>query len=394
MITINSAENALKTVYLGAITDLLNTKVNPLLSMIEKTSVDVSGKEIRRAVRTLLDGGVGAGDEAGDLPNPVPSSYLQFVISLKNLYGQIEISDKSIRAGSEAKGAFTNLLNESLEGLLESSRFNLSRMLFGDGSGFLVNVMQNSNPTGTFNTLGVANNLTEGMLVDMYDISNPSVPAKINVRLLSIDRYGEIQRVVLDIDSDMDSTYSLFVQGSKDKEITGLGAIFNIDKPLYGLDRRVHKVLRPYIDDYMKPVSDIVFSSAIDHVEAFTSSTIDYITCAQNVKLAYQEYLSTYKRNVDIMQLAGGYKTISFNGIPIVAERFMQDSKMYFLNSKSFKMHQLCDWQFIENENGRVLRQMQGKPTFSATLVKYCDLVCEKPNGQASIAIDTNPQKK
>ena len=43
MVTLTNAENALKTVYLGAVTELLNTKANPLLSKIEQTAVDVWG---------------------------------------------------------------------------------------------------------------------------------------------------------------------------------------------------------------------------------------------------------------------------------------------------------------------------------------------------------------
>ncbi len=68
MVTVQNAENALKTVYLGALTELLNTKANPLLAKIEQTSADVWGKEIRRAVAYGITGGVGAGDEDGDLP--------------------------------------------------------------------------------------------------------------------------------------------------------------------------------------------------------------------------------------------------------------------------------------------------------------------------------------
>ena len=98
MVTINSAENALKSVYLGAVTELLNTKVNPLMTKIEQTSSDVWGKEIRKAVSVGINGGIGAGDEAGALPAAHGNSYLQFVSGLKNLYGQIEISDKAVRA--------------------------------------------------------------------------------------------------------------------------------------------------------------------------------------------------------------------------------------------------------------------------------------------------------
>ena len=63
MVTLQNAENALKSVYLGTMTDLLNTRVNPLLSKIEQTSADVWGKEIRTAAKFGINGGIGAGDE-------------------------------------------------------------------------------------------------------------------------------------------------------------------------------------------------------------------------------------------------------------------------------------------------------------------------------------------
>ena len=56
MLTLNNAENALKTIYLGAVTDLLNVKTNPLLSKIEQTTSDVWGKEIRKAARFSAGG--------------------------------------------------------------------------------------------------------------------------------------------------------------------------------------------------------------------------------------------------------------------------------------------------------------------------------------------------
>ena len=83
MVTLQNAENALKSVYLGTVTDLLNTRVNPLLSKIEQTSSDVWGKEIRTAAKFGINGGVGAGDEDGDLPAAFGNNYLQFVTTLK-----------------------------------------------------------------------------------------------------------------------------------------------------------------------------------------------------------------------------------------------------------------------------------------------------------------------
>ena len=109
------------------------------------------------------------------------------------------------------------------------------------------------------------------------------------------------------------------------------------------------------------------------------------IICSSGVKRAFQNHLATYKRNVDVMELKGGYKAISYNGIPIVSDRFCPEGTMYLLNSEDFTLHQLCDWAWLEGEDGKILKQNANKPTYSATLVKYADLLCNKPCGQAML---------
>ena len=45
MITLETAENALKEVYLGVVSNTLNIGANPLLTKIKQSSSDVWGKE-------------------------------------------------------------------------------------------------------------------------------------------------------------------------------------------------------------------------------------------------------------------------------------------------------------------------------------------------------------
>lgn len=374
MVTLQNAENALKSVYLGTVSDLLNTRVNPLLSKIEQTSADVWGKEIRTAARFGINGGVGAGDEDGDLPEAYGNNYLQFVTTLKNLYGQIEISDKAIRASADGRGAFTDLLNAELEGLLNASKFNLGRMLYGDGSGKLAEVVN-----GSSGTCDDVRNLIEGLVVDVYNSSSKKGTARIRY----VDRKAktitfENTSVTL---SDGDT---LYVQGSRNKEITGIGALFNGDS-IYGVEKSAHPFLKPYVQNVGGGLDEIVIQEAIDALENDAGSTVDFIACSQDAKYSFIDYMSTYKRNVDVMELEGGFKTLSYNGLPLVYDRFVPQGSMYLLNTKAFKLHQLCDWRFLETENGKILRQNQGKPTYTATLVKYCDLICQKPNGQAML---------
>ena len=41
MVTMSSADKALKTLYLGVITDQLNTEINPFLAKIKQSTADV-----------------------------------------------------------------------------------------------------------------------------------------------------------------------------------------------------------------------------------------------------------------------------------------------------------------------------------------------------------------
>lgn len=379
MVTLTSAENALKSVYLDVVSNQLNDKVNPLLAKIGQSTKDVWGKEIIKLAPYGINGGVGAGTETGSLPASAGNNYVKFVSTLKNLYGKIEISDKAIRAAENNAGAFVNLLNDEMEGLIKASAFNFGRMLFGDGSGKLATVSEVSGYVVTVDSL---KNVIEGLVVDVYTAAGVKVLS--GARITAIDRTNK--RITLSsINEDVVATCYFTVQGSKDLEITGLGAIFANSGTLYGVDKSAYNWMVPYTKDTVGNISDSVIQTAIDTLEEVNGSEVDYICCSSQVKRYYQAYLATYRRNIDIMELNGGFRAISYNGIPLVSDRFCGDSDMYLLNTKDFTIHQLCDWKWLEGEDGRILKQNAGYATFAATLVKYADLICSKPCGQAKL---------
>lgn len=383
MVTLQTADKALKTLYLGVVSDQLNTSVNPLFSKFEQTTSDVWGKEIRKLAPFGINGGIGAGTETGSLPTPAANNYAQFVLTLKNLYGTIEISDKAIRASSNSSGAFVNLLNAEMEGLLKASKFNFGRMLFGDGTGKLATVVSVNANVVVFDNI---TNLIEGMVIDFVRNSTVVLAGR---RIVSIDRSGK--KITVDgapiVVGMVAANDFATVQGSLNNELTGLGAIFSTSPTLYGLTRIENNWLTPH--SYTATdgaVNDILIQKSIDALDEVAGSNADFIVCSAGVKRAYQDYLSTNRSNVDIMNLAGGYKAISYNGIPIVSDRFAPSGKMFILNTDEFHLHQLCDWRWLEGDNGMVIKQQANKPVFNATLVKYADLICDKPIGQAVIS--------
>ena len=388
MVTLSSADNALKSVYLGVVANQLNINANPLLGKIKHTTQDVWGKEIIKLAPYGINGGIGAGDETDALPKAAANNYVQFKTSLKNLYGRIELSDKAIRASSNSTGAFVNLLNDEMEGLIKASSFNFGRMLYGDGSGLLATVSAYNSTTKAI-TVDSVINFIEGMVVDFYD-EGVKVAEASGFRITYVDRQNKA--IYLSTPSNfgasiIEKDFKIYVQNSKDFEITGLGAIFDETAThLYGLKKSDYKWLKPFQSTTATEISDGLIQSAIDFLEEASGSAINYIACSSGVRRAYQEYLGAFRRNIEVTELQGGYKALTYNGIPVVADRFVPEGTMYLLNTNDFTMHQLCDWKWLEGEDGRVLKQNAGFPTYTATLVKYADLICDKPAGQAKIS--------
>ena len=383
MVNLETADKALKSVYLGVVTEQLNTAVNPLLTKIEQTSSDVWGKDIIKLVSYGLNGGVGAGDETGSLPMAAGNNYAQYKGELKNLYGSIEISDKAIRASQSNVGAFVNLLNAEMEGLLKASKYNLGRMLYGDGNGVLALVATASATATTSITLSSVKKVAIGMVIDIFNKDGEKILAQ--ARIIDVDRVAKIIKIDKQV-SAVSTTDYITIQNSKGFELTGLGAIFGTND-IYGLARANNTWLNPYKKDLNNAALDMgTIQEAIDYIDETTGSAVNFITCAYDVKKAYIKNLSANRLNVDYMTLDGGFKALSYSGIPLVSDKFIEDGEMYLLNTDDFKMHQLCDWRWLEGDNGNVIKQKLGNPTYTATLVKYADIVCDRPCGQAKLS--------
>ena len=382
MITIETADKALKSFYLDAIVDALDVKANPFFAQLEKTANDVVGKDVRRTVRFGVNGGVNAGTETGDLPKAQSSNYKQFVAPLKNLYGTIEISDKAIKASANSEGAFVNLLNEEMDSLVKSASINFSRMLFGDGTGCLGSVKA---VDGNTLTLDSVRNMMEGMAVEVYSATG-SYNQDLGVRkVLKVNRGNKT--IVLSgaplQDSGVKATDELFVQGSRGNELTGFKAIFaNSSNTLYGVEKEESEFMQPFQEVVNGEVTADIIQKAIDDIEESTGSKINFILCSLGVKRAISSYYRNYQSPIGRIAINGGFDAMDFNGIPVIADRFCPEGTMYLLNTNDFKIHQLCDWQWLEGEDGKVLKQIANKPVFTATLVKYAELICDRPGGQ------------
>ena len=384
-VNLTNADNALKSYYLDAVSAQLDNNTDPFLAAIKKTTENVWGKDVKKLAIHGVNGGIGAGTEDGDLPAARGNRYAQFTATLKNLYGTIEISDKAIRASENNSGAFVSLLNAEMEGLLESSSFNLGRMLFGDGSGVIGYVSEVANG-GIY--LDSVRNFIEGMIVDFRTDDGEAIDGASAREVVEVDRVNNVIKVsgTALTDEDLEEGYIVTVHGSYQNEITGLKALFDTSaNSLYGVTRSTNPWMNPYIKTSVGNIKETDIQKALDAVEENSGNPANMIITSWGVRRALFNLFSTNKRNIDTLELAGGFKAISYNGIPVVVDRFCPKNTMYILNTDDFTLHQLCDWQWLTGDDGKILRQIPGKPVYSATLVKYAELMCAKPYAQAAL---------
>lgn len=381
MITIQNADAALKDYYLDAVSAQLNDGVSPFFAAIEKGTDYVYGKDVKLAVVRGFAGNVMAGAEDGDLPDPHKNRYINITAPLKNLYGTIEISDKALRASRESSGAFVNLLNAEMEGLISSARQNFRRMLFGDGSGRLCEITDKKSTT--VYEVDCVKEYFEGMQVDVYSGAGNLYNGCKGVYVVSVDAAASTLTFDKEI-TDLIVGGAVYVHGSRDNEITGLGALFD-GNTLYGFEKSKDKYFAPYKADAGGKLTETVLSDVLDHLEENFNSKANVILCSYKTRKKIASLIDANKRVVNSIDARTGYGAVTVNDVPVYADKYCPDDRILFLNSEDFALYQLCDWEWLEDEDGKIIRQIPGKAAYSATLVKYAELVCRKPCGQAML---------
>ena len=298
---------------------------------------------------------------------------------LKNIYGTIEISDKALRASRETSGAFVNLLNAEMEGLISSAKYNFGRMLFGDGTGKLFTI--SGKTSDTVYKIADPKDWYVGMCVDIYTPAKRPSETAMGVYIAAVDKTAKTITLDREI-TEIIVSGTVYVHGSKDNEITGLGAIFD-SASLYGYVKADDNYFAPYIVDAKGSLTETGLSDVLDYMEENFNSKINVILCSYSTRKKIASLINANRRVVNSIDARTGFGAVTVNDVPVYADKFCPDDRILFLNSDDFSLYQLCDWEWLEDEDGKILKQIPGKAAYSATLVKYAELVCRKPCGQA-----------
>lgn len=385
MLNASNADKILKTVYLDVIAKQLDTGTSPFFTMVSKGSEDIYGKDVVSPLSFGINGGIGCVSDDADLPAASSATLVTFRAPIVNIFGNIEITDKVLRASQSSAGSFINVLNNEMESLLQAAKFNFARMLFQDGSGTLATLVSGSTAATSSTVLAVnsVKNVIEGMVIDV--VKGKAV-ASAGHKIVYVDRAAKTIKVE-GVVSDLTVGNKLTLQGSFNNEIYGLPYLFQTaaeNTSIYNNSRAVISYLLPSSKTVNSVTSDGI-QELLDDIEERSGGNINLILASYDMRRKYLASLQESRTNIDYMNLDGGFKTMSYNGIPVYADRFVPENTMYFVNTDDYKLQQLGDWNWLEGENGKILRQLEKKAAYGATLVKYANLICVRPIGQAKM---------
>lgn len=386
MITVATAENALKNIYLDTVINDINKKTNPFLTMVEENARTTSGKNAKVSIR-YGQASVGVGSETGDLPVSGTEKTVELSVPLKNLYGTFQISDKALRAASLDPNAFASLLGGEMQNLVAAAQNNLTTMLYGNGMKLLA-VFDKSAFQGSARKMikvgaKYIHNFTKNMHITVF--TNGGIPV-INPALTNeVSAVSTAAGVITLTDDLIDykaDRYYMYLFDDDQTCMNGIDTVFL--NTFYGINSVDHPELFPCDhcdegDELRVLDEDAVLEFLDEYEEHCQSMPADIILTHPRVKKSIFESLKGTRSNIATTELAGGFHGFTFNGIPMYSDVKCKAGNLYALNSKSFAMHQLCDWTWLSNEDGGILKQQPGKATYMATLVKYADLICDKP---------------
>ena len=363
--SLKAANRAVKSLYRKIESLKPNLGKNGLLKYLKKTDEHIVEDAVVFPIYGGFSGTVCTNDEG---PLGCCSS-VEASVPLKTLYAKIRIPAGAVEYTDLSQTDVENLLQRDMEGLIEKTNQDVSRMLYGDGKGVLATVNLQ-----TGNTLRVtnANGFKAGMLVDIISgtTEEPVVEAR---RIASVNKSA--RSILLDGDTLDDGTVTsgdyVVVSGNYGKEIEGFGTVFsNTSETLYGIDLDSNVWLKPYSRSVAE-INNAAIQRAIDEITS-VGGKVNLIVCSPGVKRAYQEYLVT-----NGMMPEGGHGNIFYNGIPVVSDVFVPASTMYLLDTDETKIYQPQDWEWVVDSAGNVITEENGQ--YHATLTKKMALVCERP---------------
>ena len=425
--TLTTVDSILKEYYLGPVQEQLNNEVL-LLSRIEARSEDLVGKAAFVPLHTGRSSGIGAVAESAALPAAGNQSYARAEYDLKYLYGRIQVTGPSMAKTKSDAGSFLQVLKGELDGVRADLTKDLARQIYGTGDGVIATGTPDAT-TATTHTITLADweplkkgQLYVGQLVNCFvqstgvatagtitefTISAVSIAAAATSTITVTSASVAMTAVLVTITraGSVSAAQSLnrFNNTTRSNEIDGLRRVVNSFTPAAAAEANgtiASATLATAngksgslgkIDAYSATYWDNqrTFGATPGTAEALTIMRVQQainagrqqgampsaIITSLGVQREFYRLLQANQQFVapGATDYASGFSTLTYNGMPVIADLDAPYGKMYILDESTLKVFSDQDWHFLDGD-GQTLRQVAGYDAYEAVMVRYMNM--------------------
>jgi hypothetical protein len=390
---------ALKKLYLPRLQSTVNTST-VLLSRLERVLKEksVSGQSAIVPINLRPSEAIASLGDGEALPTPQNQTLVESSIAYNYLYGTIRITHPTIAASRNEAGAWTKVISAEMEGLERDLRNDVNRQLFGWGNG----VLGTTNGTGgSVNlVLDTGHQVKVNMLVESFTLTSGGSTG------ITDQSVGAVSGTAVTLDGSESWTDGEYVyrKGSRGNEMMGLMGITDDATATSGIGTFVTTLQGIVRGTYPEWNSNVFENSTADVGRNVTDTLLDdsileieesgegNLTCGITSRTQFRkiaQLMTPDRRYSDAMELNGGFKSISWGGIPIFWDASCPvdtngNDMLFWVDENELAIYQLADWNW-DDEDGNVLHRNEGYATYDGTLYYYANLGTTAPDNMGVI---------
>ena len=401
--TLSTVGNLLKEVYEGPIQDQLVSEAIGL-KRIERTSSgvshDVGGKYVVFPIRTRRNAGIGARNELEALPTPGQQGYNAGRVSLKYLYGGLQLTGQSIELADKDFQAFASTLETEINGLKNDLVKDQNRQFYGDGTGVIATASAAGAGTNTF-TANTGNRTQYAEVGQQIDIIQGSTLGNANPTVIASNRQVTAVNTttgVITFDGAVATTSigDIYVRtGNVKREVNGLASIVKGSGVIYNIDPAVEPTWVSYVDSNagtLRALSEGLMINAVDQART-TGGKTSVIFGNLGVRRAYFNLLQQQRRFTNTLEFEGGFKGLAFTtdqgDIPMVADIDAPPNTMLGIDESTIKFYRENEWSWMDRDGNKFQRVISASGTFDAyeaRMYTYAEMGTLKRNAHFRIS--------
>ena len=415
--TLTTVDAILKEYYLGPVQEQLNNEVL-LLSRIEARSEDLVGKAAFVPLHTGRSSGIGAVGEDAALPAAGNQTYARAEYDLKYLYGRIRVTGPSMAKTKSDAGAFLQTLKGEMDGVRADLTKDLARQVYGTGDGVIGTGVPDAT-TATSHTITLDDweplkkgQLYVGQAINLFVASTGVAAAQTDFVISAVSIVDAATSTITVTSTSVALTavsYAItrngvvtegknrFNKNSRSNEVDGLRRVVNsfTSTSASAADGTLGTTAKSgslgKIDAYTSTYWDNgrLFGGTPGTPEALTimrvQQAINTARQAGGMPTAIVTSLGVQREFYRLLQAnqqfvapggtdyASGFSTLTYNGMPVIADMDAPWGKMYILDESTIKVFSDQDWHFLDGD-GQTLRQVTGYDAYEAVMVRYMNL--------------------